>query len=311
MGMKRSTIKMVIHNKLTEWMNTIDDNKLVERLKKDSIVSGGCITSMLLGEKVNDYDIYFRTFETAKLVAEYYVSKYNERNGSLEGSAYTPVVKIANITNIKGDEEERIKIFVKSIGASGSEEYVEGEENDFTNGTPNAEILDTAEDLVLVVRNKKENYIPIFLTDNAITLKGKIQLVIRFYGEPSEIHNNYDFAHCKCYYEYFTGALHLPADALESMLSKTLVYQGSLYPIASIFRTRKFLARGWRITAGQMLKMIWQVNDIDLTKIGTLREQLIGVDSAYMGQLLVALENNKSDRIDSTYLARLIDDIFE
>jgi hypothetical protein len=103
----------------------------------------------------------------------------------------------------------------------------------------------------------------------------------------------------------------LPQDALEAMLSKTLIYQGSLYPLASIFRTRKFISRGWRITAGQMLKMIWQAHDIDLHDPAVLKEQLIGVDSVFMGTLLHELDKNKSDRIDQLYLAKLIDTIFE
>lgn len=43
-----------------------------------------------------------------------------------------------------------------------------------------------------------------------------------------------------------------------------------------------------------------------------LREQLLGVDQAYMHQLLRALENKEAGtRVDATYLAKLIDEIFE
>jgi hypothetical protein len=97
---------------------------------------------------------------------------------------------------------------------------------------------------------------------------------------------------------------------MASMMAKNLVYKGSLYPIASIFRTRKFIARGWRISAGQLLKMIFQLNGVDLNNRTILREQLIGVDMAYMTQLLSELAKHDG-RVDGTYMAALIDRVFE
>ena len=143
-------------------------------------------------------------------------------------------------------------------------------------------------------------------------MSDKIQLVIRFFGSPGEIHENYDYAHAMCYYTYGDGDLVLHPEALEAILSKTLIYKGSLYPVASIFRVRKFIQRGWRITAGQLLKIMMQISSIDLRDPVVLREQLIGVDQAYMHQLLRALETkDASQRIDQTYLAKLVDEIFE
>ena len=113
-----------------------------------------------------------------------------------------------------------------------------------------------------------------------------------------------------CYYDYAKDTLGLHPEALEAVLSKTLIYKGSLYPIASLFRIRKFYERGWRITAGQMLKIVWQLQDVNLKDPAVLREQLIGVDQAYMHQLLRALETT-TDRVDATYVAKLIDKIFE
>jgi hypothetical protein len=138
-----------------------------------------------------------------------------------------------------------------------------------------------------------------------------MQLVMRFFGEPDELHANYDLVHAMCYYDYSKGNLNVPAEAMQAMLSKTLIYRGSLYPIASLFRLRKFIDRGWRITAGQILKIVMQLNEVDLKNISILREQLIGVDQAYMHQLLREIEENKSERIDSTYIAKLIDKLFE
>lgn len=148
-----------------------------------------------------------------------------------------------------------------------------------------------------------------FLSSNAITLSGKIQIILRFYGDPVSIHDNYDFVHCMNYWLSNTNELVLRPKSLEALLSKTLVYNGSRYPVASIFRIRKFINRGWRINAGQILKMILQANELDLTKYDVLEDQLTGVDVAYFTEVLGAIKE-KDDVIDSAYLIKIIDKMF-
>lgn len=78
--MKSKTINAVISGKIGDWLSTIEDVELVNKIKGDIIVTGGCITSMLLNEQVNDFDIYFKTKESLKLLSEYYVKVFNEHN---------------------------------------------------------------------------------------------------------------------------------------------------------------------------------------------------------------------------------------
>ena len=77
--MKTKTIKAVLRKKIDDWIASIEDPELIERLRKYTIVTGGAIASMLLREPVNDYDIYFRTRETALAVAQYYVSRFERK----------------------------------------------------------------------------------------------------------------------------------------------------------------------------------------------------------------------------------------
>lgn len=329
MGMKSSTIKSLIRKRLSDWSASLASPELQAMVKRDTIVSGGCIASMLLGEKINDYDLYFRTKETALALANYYTSLFNSLKGNLTTTAIAscnPEVKVEPRTNIKGETEERIIIYMKSSGVAGEdqdtysyfEQMPEGVGEDFIESVicnddidpDEIDPVDFAETSKADLKLIKFPYRPIFLSENAITLSDKVQLVVRFFGEPDKIHENYDFAHAMCYYDWQKDYLHLPADALECMLTKTLIYKGSLYPVASVFRTRKFIQRGWRITAGQQLKMIFQLQKVDLHDVNVLREQLIGVDQAYMHQLLRALDN-ETGRVDSTYLANLVDKIFD
>jgi hypothetical protein len=328
-GMKHKTIKMVLRKKLKNWLATIEDEELREEIQKNVIVTGGSIASMLLGEKPNDYDIYFKTKEVVQSVAEYYCHRFNTENKIASINRYKAEVREKVVKNIKGVDEERILIWLQSAGviAEGQDAYAyfesqpEGDTADYAEslkeGT-NDPLLFIDEDTLLESMNEeldkpeKKQYRPLFLTDNAITLANKVQLIIRFYGSPEEIHKNFDFIHATSYYDWEKDNLVVPPGAMEALLSRSLVYRGSLYPIASVFRTRKFLSRGWRITAGQLLKMIWQISEIDLKDREVLREQLIGVDQAYMSQLILALADEKhSHRIDATYIAEIIDKVFD
>jgi hypothetical protein len=162
------------------------------------------------------------------------------------------------------------------------------------------------------VKKGKGTYRPLFLTDNAISLSDKMQLIIRFYGTPEEIHKNFDFVHCTGVYSYQDDSLHLSPEMMESLLTKRLKYVGSLYPLASMMRIRKFLKRGWSISAGQMLKIMTQCKAVDYSSPTMLTEQLMGVDVAYMWELIKEINNTApGTRVDETYLASLIDRIFE
>lgn len=323
-GLKSGTIRTLLKDKVDNWISSITDETLQHKLKKDTIVSGGCITSYLLGESPNDFDLYFRTYDTALHVAQYYVSKFNADVGNLKHRAaksVNPTVREEKITNSKGEEENRIIIYMKSSGVAGEQQdeyaYFEQQPEAATdkfiasiainvNDHPTEVIEEIKDDL----KPQKQKYRPVFLSDNAITLSDKIQLIIRFYGDPDEIHKNYDFIHTHNYYTRNNDLLVLNPKALEAILSRTLIYSGSLYPIASVFRTRKFIERGWRISAGQMLKMIFQINELDLRDPKVLRDQLIGVDMAYMSQLINAIKENDY-KIDATYIAKLVDEIFQ
>lgn len=341
-GLKKSTIKLVLKKKVDDWLSTITDESVRALAAKNTIVTGGCIASFLLGEKVNDYDIYFRDKETALAIAKYYVEVFKaapQKVGTtgLDKSCQ-PEVREEVRVNSKGVSEDRVIIYMKSAGfASESQteyKYFEtrpdGETDDFVESlsTPDEESpeaaygellsdpLKAAEEIVEEFSKPvgkgapKPKYRPVFMSENAITLSDKVQLVIRFYGEPDKLHENYDYAHAMCFYDHGSQLLELKPEALESLLSKSLIYKGSLYPIASVFRTRKFIARGWRITAGQMLKIMWQASQLDLKDPKVLREQLLGVDQAYMHQLISAIENSP-EKVDATYLAKIVDEIFE
>jgi hypothetical protein len=302
--MKKKTINAVICKKFDEFVKSITDSAVQALVKKNSIITGGCITSMLLGEKVNDFDIYFTNKETVKAVAEYYVMQFNSANGAdgyvLDGDIPNP----RNIDQLGGAAlnmtPDRIKIVFDSSGVAKEKGFLDPHEE--------GERSDAAEQ---IADDNKRKYRPVYLSCNAITLSDQIQLVIRFYGGPTEIHDNYDFMHCTNYWFSKGREVVLNQPALESILAKDLKYVGSKYPVASIIRTRKFINRGWTITAGQYLKMCFQISLLNLTDVSVLEDQLVGVDVAYFGMLITALQNAPiGQELSYDYIAEIIDRIF-
>lgn len=291
--MQSKTIKAILKKKITEWIESVKDENLQKLLKKNVIVTGGSIVSLLQNEKPKDYDIYFKNKETVKALAEYYSKKFSELNPG-KGSF-----------TVEEDNSGRIILGNNKMICA---------ENRIDLDEPFEDVYDILKENPEVEEKGKEKYRPIFITSNAITLSDKIQCIIRFYGSAEEIHSTYDFVHCTNYYDYDSNHLELKKEALESILSKTLIYQGSKYPVCSVIRTKKFIEKGWHINAGQYLKMLFQVSKLDLTDLSVLEDQLVGVDSAYFNQLIEALKDHKEKNpeftVDSTYLATIIDRIF-
>jgi|SRR5690625_436115 len=284
--MKAKTIKRILNKKHNEFVESIKDEEIRRLVRKNSIITGGAIVSMLLDEPVNDFDYYFTDKETTLKVANYYVDQFRE-NTDLNVSVQ--------------DDDGRIKIIVQSAGVAG-----EPEGHEYDDDMPEEHKEETEEE---------GKFSPVFLSTNAISLKGKVQLVIRFYGQPDEIHENYDFIHATCYWRSENNHLSLPREALETILTKELKYAGSKYPLASIFRTRKFIERGWTVNAGQYLKMALQLNELDLHDPKVLEEQLTGVDFAYFQMIIRDIKNKQEKdenfKIDNSYLMTVIARVFD
>ncbi len=317
--MKTKTINKIVSRKFDQWLASITDEKVRELVKGNTIMTGGAIASMLLNEDVNDFDFYFKNKETTLAVANYYVNQFNANRAATPGDNAGTLAE----TNRGGvevpisvrEDGDRVKIVVKSAGVDAEEneqpyEYFELRPNPTQNAGGNYvdELFNISNQLKS--NSKKNDYRPIFLSANAITLTGDVQVVIRFYGDPEVIHSNYDFIHATNYWTSWDRLIVLNQKALESLMNKELIYVGSKYPISSICRVRKFLGRGWHITAGQLLKICMQLSELNLKDFKILEEQLTGVDVAYFSEILNKIKSKDPEIVDFAYLSTLIDNIF-
>lgn len=282
--MKIKTINKLLCAKFNAWANSIQDDSLRKLVMENTIITGGSIVSLLLGEDVNDFDLYFRNYDTCLKVAQYYAKQFPD-----------VTIEELDADGVYGADSKREKVRI-SIRASLNTVY-QGEE-------------EASDESPATADGKEPEFKPVYMSSNAITLSDKVQIVCRFYGEPEDIHKNYDFIHCTCYWSSWDSKLVTPERALTAMMTRELIYCGSKYPLCSLIRIRKFIARKWTISAGQMLKMVLQLNELDLTNVAILQDQLVGVDSAYFAVLLEAIKDSEPEKLNAAYISEIIDRIF-
>ena len=272
-GMNDKNIKKHLSKKLNNWIDSINDTNLQKDVRNCVIVTGGALASLYLGEKVNDYDIYLADINVLKRLTEYYANTVpNFYNGN-------------NSVGFNHDLSG-VTLYIQSTGA-----------------------IDTKM-LNLDPDYYESPYHVLYMSSNAITLSGDIQLVLRFSGDYHKIHENFDFEHAKIVYSLHDNNLIASKLALKCLLSKQLIYTGSLYPICSLFRLRKFLKRDWYIDAGQILKICFDVNNLNLSDKDVLIDQLTGVDTTYMLALIYALRGSEPEKLTQSYVFDVIDRIF-
>lgn len=283
---KPKTIEKLIREQIDSWLESIEDEELTELIRLNYIVTGGAITSFLLGEPPNDYDVYFRTVECAERVARYYVEQVPDDN--------KPNIQV---------DDSRVMITVRSSGVAGGDIKPEAYQYFETLDNPQ----EAMDQFFKSSSHNNGTYSVRSITTNAISLTDNVQIVLRFVGEPDVIHKNYDFVHTTNYMTH--EGLVLNHEALISTMTRELKYVGSLYPICSLFRLRKFIKRGWTISAGELFKIAYDASKLDLDDVSVLSDQLTGVDVAYFVELTSILRS-KEGNIDRSYLFNLIDTIF-
>lgn len=305
--MQVKTIRKVITKKLEEWLETITDEKLREDVKHNVLVSGGSIASLILQETVNDYDVYLMDRDVLLRLTKYYVDPIQEckvwdgekkeelakEYEEVHGGDYMAHTNYWACT-LRNLAKDQVKIFIE--GGGGGLKVNDALEN-FKEGEP---------------KEAPKKYQVAYVSPNAISLTDDLQIVIRFHGTPDQIHKTFDFIHATNFFTFKLGVV-TNLSALQSLLSKHLSYQGSEYPLTSVIRAKKFIKRNWNITAGEYLKMMFQISLLDLTNIDVLEEQLIGIDVAYFSVVVQALrdakEKNEEFVVTASYMNELIDRI--
>jgi len=293
--MQTKTIHKIIKKKMQAWLDTLPI-LLAKKVKPQILVSGGSIASMFLRETVNDYDVYIQDMDVLLELAEYYV-KDNQvicYDGRQREEYLSERKDDGRLEEIFGEDLSEYTVFLKSLA-----------HDQIKLGVPDAGLKPTIKGIEEI---PDDVYVPVFMSQNAISLTNDVQIVTRFSGDHNEIHKNFDFIHATNYWTFELGVV-INLEAMESLLTKQLYYQGSLYPLTSVIRMKKFILRGWKISAGEILKMLFQTSLLDLKDPVVLADQLMGVDIAYFGILIKVLQASGKE-ITNKYMMEAIDVVF-
>jgi hypothetical protein len=102
-------------------------------------------------------------------------------------------------------------------------------------------------------KNKSDKFHVKLITENAINLSDKIQLITKFWGDPSFVTDEFDWQHIKSWYSCKEEKLYLTSDVYQLVVEKELIYTGSDYPLSSLMRLKKYIKKGWNVSNTTML----------------------------------------------------------
>jgi hypothetical protein len=165
-----------------------------------------------------------------------------------------------------------------------------------------------------------DDYTPVLLSGNAITLgradrrNAPVQLILRFTGEPAQVHENFDWVHATNWFDLRHGLV-TNVEALACLLTRELRYQGSRYPLAALIRSYKFVDRGFqRPHAGHLLVLTQELAGLNWHDPHVWYDQLTGVDFAYFHEVITRIrsllaEGVGMDTIVHSYLAQIVEEV--
>lgn len=313
--MQIRNIHKLLRKVLESWADSIEDPLLKKEVLENSYIAGGALISLFMGQRPNDFDVFFKTTGTAMRVAQYYLDhcKIVEKVSVKDmGDRVFVMIKSAGVATEEGTVGYA---YFESQSVEAVEEFVENNFQEIIDAINPGQCPKKAGRPKKGEEKKEEKkpYRPVVITSNAISLSDRIQLIMRFVGKPEDVVPRFDFVHTKMWWDIQSG-VHPDALALACIADnerKQLQYVGSPYPLCAYLRTRKFMKRGWYITAGDSLKIILQCAELNLQDVSVLEEQLIGVDVAYFHELIKMIKEGAANgkTIDANYVIKLIDEV--
>ena len=267
--MNKTQIVTHLASLMNEWVGSVSVTRQdVRQAINRCTIAGGAIVSLLQDISPNDYDVYTKTKEDCELLARYYVELFNWDN-QLEQDEYRKADVLI--------ENEQVKVRLPAMEGA-------------------------------TIKQDVSKFRPIFISPNAITLKGNVQLIFRFYGEPEKLVQEFDFEHCTGYFHrvswenvVYKNELVLNEDMLMSVLTKELKYRHGKYPVSSLLRLQKYIQRGYTIPTGELIKLALDISKLDLSDAKVFSDQLSGVDLQLSADVLKAA-NNEFDKVQGQNL---------
>lgn len=145
---------------------------------------------------------------------------------------------------------------------------------------------------------------PVFKSTNAITYKRKdedgteycVQLIIKFTGPPAKIFSTFDFTITEAAYDFRHGVFEFGDRFHQDVAKKRLVYLGgSRFPICALYRTKKYQDKGYYLPGSTLMHIALSIVQLEIKTYADLKEQLMGIDTMYLQNLLSFRGSTKAD----------------
>jgi hypothetical protein len=214
--------------KVEEWLATIPNSYLVDRIRESYVVAGGAPVSLLQGETPKDYDIWLMDRALNVDLLNYYFQEPSFSGFNCEYRA-------------EMDRQGTIGITRK---------YPE-----------NLKFNKNNRDWYWVDRSQNSHSPIEILSSRAMTLRNGIQIIyFQQYFDPLQVVNGFDFTHNRCFVTNTTASF--PEDALDAIATKTLTFQGSTHPVSALGRVAKYLHRGYTISSKTLLDIARGITEL-------------------------------------------------
>lgn len=138
---------------------------------------------------------------------------------------------------------------------------------------------------------EETEFVEVMRTGTAITFKKneiKLQVITMedFITHPEKIIKQFDYTVCMGAYDFDTDSFVLYEDFLENLARRELYYNVSAeYPLASLFRLRKYFKKGYTISGTEVIKLGLAINNLKMESYLDLKKQLEGIDTLFLKEL--------------------------
>lgn len=162
--------------------------------------------------------------------------------------------------------------------------------NDYDLYFPSTVSLNAVQDFL---KKPEHGFAQKFVTESAVTFsdgRTRLQLIThpRFIGKstPEEVFGLFDFSVCMAAFDFARWQFSFAEPFFRDLAAKRLVFNvNAPYPIASLWRLKKYLGRGYTLGAVDAIKLAMRIHSIDLSNRRTLKEHLLGVDTLFLKEL--------------------------
>ena len=274
-------------------INKINGKRSCKISESDFYIAGGAIKSVLYDQEPNDYDVYFRNIEIAKVVLEAIVrveSKFinRDKGKTIKAHDSNTEIKDNDIDELKRSEKVIHKLI--HMGMDLAMEFCDDEYNYLIPKLDSESVDDKLENmsrLYGVELDKKD--LPTFYSSCVVTFGGhNIQLIFGVVNDdPIKLVENFDFKHTQIVYcPSSLSIIPYDNDVYISLLTKELYYtRKSKFPVSSLSRQRKYIKDGFKSNYKNDIKLAVAISKLDLDDPITFYVQATGMDVVFINKL--------------------------